>query len=463
MEHKVEKVEGSKVKRKIVITVTPEEMKEIETGVLKRYQKQAQIPGFRKGRAPMGLVKKEYGESIQMDVLEEAISRYYGQALDAVDFEPVSQGKVTNIQFESVDQGMTFEIEVEVEPEIELKKYKGLKVEKEKVVVTDEMVADVINNIRKQYATIKEVDEVAEGTVIKADIQQLGEGDVPIVGRKYEDVEIEVGKGEFDQEIENQLIGLKTGESKIVSRVVTPAEGEGQTEPIVERYRFSIKEIFEKEIPELTDEFVESLGQDEYKTVADLQAAVRNMLRADLERRTREVFENRLIDEALKENPFDVPEGMVEHYLHHLVEDFKRQMGNQKIDEEAVRQHYRPIAIRNIRWYLFSRKIAAVEGLEVTQEEIDKAIDEDPRIPEEQKEQLKKDDHFVGHLVDDLLGKKILDFLAEHAEVSEVLPEGVTETAGTESKAKSKSKGKSTKKGSKGKSNKKSRDQEEEK
>ncbi len=461
MEHRVEKVEGSEVKRKIVISVTPEEMKEIENRVIKRYQKQVQIPGFRKGRAPAGLVKKEYGESIQMDVLEEAISRFYGQALDAVDIEPVSQGKVTNINFESVDQGMTFEIEVEVEPEIELKKYKGLKVEREKVVVTDAMVDDVINNILKQHATVKEVDTVAEGTVVKADIQQLGEGNVPIVGRKYENVEIEVGKGEFDPEIEKQLIGLKAGESKIVTREVAPTEGEGQSEPVVERYEFTIKEVFEKEIPELTDEFVENLGQEEYKTVADLRAAIEKMLREDLERRTREVFANRLIDEALKENPFDVPEGMVEHYLHHVVEDFKRQMGNQKIDEEAIRQNYRPMAIRNIRWYLLSRKIAEVEGLEVTQEEIEKAIDEDPRIPAEHKEQLKKDDHYVGHLVDNLLGEKILNFLAEHAEVTEVLPEGVAESEGTEKKAKSKSKGKSTKKSSKGKSKKKSSDQQE--
>ena len=449
MEHKVERVEGSDIKRKIIITVTPEELKEIESKILKRYQKQVQIPGFRKGKAPVGLVKKEYGDSIQMDVIEEAISRFYGQALDEVDVEPVSQGRVTNIDFEAVDKGMTFEIEIEVEPEIELKKYKGLKVEREKVVVTPAMIDDVIDNIRKQYATVKEIDEVKEGAVVKADIQQLGEGNVPIIGRKYDDVEIEVGSGKFDPEIEKQLVGLKVGDKKIVTREVPPAEGEEGAAPGVETYEFTIKEIFEKEIPELDDEFVESLGQDDYKTVEEFRAAVEKMLREDLERRTREVFENRLIDEALKENPFDVPESMVDHYLHHVVEDFKQQMGNQKIDEEAIRQSYRPVAVRNIRWYILSRKIAEAEGLEVTQEEIEKVIDEDPRIPADQKEQLKKDSHFIGHLVDDLLGKKILDFLAEHAEVTEVLPEGVTEkdvAEGTETKAKSKSRGKSSKK-----------------
>ncbi len=447
MEHKLERVEGSDIKRKIIISVSPEELKDIEKKIVKRYQKQVQIPGFRKGKAPAGLVKKEYGDSIQMDVIEEAISRFYGQALDEVDIEPVSQGRVTHIDFETVEKGMTFEIEIEVEPEIELKKYKGLKVEREKVVVTPAMIDDVIDNIRKQYATLKEIEEVKEGAVVKADIQQLGEGNVPIIGRKYEDVEIEVGSGKFDPEIEGQLVGMKVGDKKIITKEIPPAEGEGQ--PTIESYEFTIKEIFEKEIPELDDEFVESLGQDDYKTVEELRAAVEKMLREDLERRTREVFENRLIDEALKENPFDVPEGMVDHYLHHVVEDFKQQMQGQKVDEEAIRQSYRPVAIRNIRWYLLSRKIAEAEGLEVTQEEVEKVIDADPRIPEDQKEQLKKDSHFVGHFVDDLLGKKILDFLAEHAEITEVLPEGISEedvATGTEKKPKSKSKGKSNKK-----------------
>ena len=447
MEHKIEKVEGSEIKRKIIISVTPEEMKEIENQVVKRYQKQAQIPGFRKGRAPAGLVKKEFGDSIQMDVMETAISRFYGQALDEIDVEPVSQGKVTNIDFESADKGMTFEIEIEVEPEIELKKYKGLKVEREKVVVTPAMVEDVINNIRKQYATAREIDEVKEGAVVKVDIQQLGEGNVPIVGRKYEDVEIEVGKGEFDPEIEKQLVGMKSGEKKIIHRE-NPAEG-AEKPATTEAYEVTVKEIVEKELPELTDEFVEELGQEDYKTVEEFRAAIEKMLRADLERRTTEVFHERLIDEALKENPFDVPEGMVDHYLHHVVEDFKQQLKNQKIDEEAIRQSYRPTAIRNIRWYLLSRKIAEVEGLEVSDEEIEKVIDEDPRIPQEQKELLKKDEHFKGHLVDDLLGKKILDFLAEHAEITEVLPEGISQedlSEGTESKSSSKSKRKSGKK-----------------
>lgn len=147
MQFEVENVDS--IKRKIMVKVTPEELSQTEKTVLRKYQKSASIPGFRKGHAPAGIVKRSYGEAIKGDVLESAISEYYQKLMQEIDFNPISQGEIVHIDFENVESGLEFHVELEAEPTIELKKYKGLKVEKETVLVTDDMVNEALAEIQQ--------------------------------------------------------------------------------------------------------------------------------------------------------------------------------------------------------------------------------------------------------------------------------------------------------------------------
>ncbi len=419
--------------RKLTVELTPQELQKLERKIIRRYQKKADIPGFRPGKAPESLIRKRYQDLILQELIDEALQAYYGEAIEESGLEPVAQGKITDLKLEEIEKGLVFEVELEVEPEIELKKYKGLKVEKDVLQVTDENVNQALENIREQFATVKEVEEAKEGHVVHFDAQELDEGNVPIVGHKYENLSAELGSGKFDLEIEKQLIGIKTGEKRIVTQEIPATEKQPAQ---ITRLEIEAKKIEEKELPELDDEFVKNLPESDMETLEELKERLRENIQRDFDRKSEETLNQRLIDELLKENPFDVPPSMVENYLNEMVNDLKRQAGDQPIDEEAVRSNYRPAAIHHIRWYFLKKKIAEVENIQVTDEEVKKLIDESSGIEEKFKEHLKNDRSYINRLKDDLLEKRILDFLKENAEIVEIFPQGKEAAKKTKSRKK---------------------------
>jgi trigger factor len=414
--------------KKITVKIDPSELKEVENQAVNKIKKNTSIPGFRKGRVPVGLIKQRFGENIKMEVMENAISQFYGKALDQTKINPINQGKIDNLQFDKIEDGMEFEIEIEVEPEIELKKYKGLKVEKEVSVVTESMKEKVINNLREQFATVKELEESKEGDFITFDAQLLGDGDMPVIGRKFEDIYIKIGSGEFDKEFEKELVGLNKDQEKIIRKTNEPKSK--KEKPQIESYKISVKSIQEKNLPPLDNDFIQNLQDDSIKTLDQLKERIDINLKTDVEKRSKEQFVSRLIDELLKENPFDAPDSMVEHYLEHLVEDIKNQskgQGGQEVDEEGVRKNYRAYAIHNIRWHLIKKKIIELEKIEVDQKEINDFIDK-MNFEEKQKKELKANPQFKHRIREDLLEQKVINLLESNADIVEIYPQEKTES-----------------------------------
>ncbi|GAB4378022.1 MAG: trigger factor [Calditrichia bacterium] len=407
--------------KKIQVILEPDDLLPVERKVMKDFQKEVQIPGFRRGKAPLNMIKKQYTGQIRQEIIEEALNRYFYQAMDQSDLKPVGQGKIVDFDFKDLDSGMTFTIEVEVEPEFELKKYKGLKVEKEIYQVTEEMVEQNLEYLREQYATVKEVEQAQENDYIFFDAQELGEGDVPIVGHRYSDLEMQLGSGKFDPEIEQQLIGIKTDEKRIVEKIIPPNMNEGQEKATRNRLEIHVKRIEKREFPELNDEFVKNLDDEDLENLDQLRERIRENLKAQLEHRSNENFENRLVDELLKENPFDVPPGMVDHYLDEMEKDYFQQAKDSKISQEDFRKKFRPTAIHHIRWYLLRKAIKEAENIEVSAEEVNQFIQNLP-MDEKDKERAKRSQGYLNHLREDLLDRKIMDFLKSHAEVIEIYP-----------------------------------------
>jgi trigger factor len=407
--------------KKIEVAVSADELKPIEQKILKNYQKNSKIPGFRPGKAPLNIVRQRHQQMIQQDLIEETLRQFYMKALQETDIKPVAEGKITDLKLEDLTQGIQFVIEIEVEPEIVLQKYKGLKVEKDIVEVTDKMIDDVVKGLQEQYATVKEVDEAKTGHFLHFDAQELDKGDVPVIGKKYENLQLELGAGKFDPEIENQLEGVKKRERRIVRKqVVDPSQPNNQ-ETKTSSLEIHVKKIEEKNFPELNDDFVKNLDDNKIENMDQLRERIQQNMKLDLENRVENQLRNRLIDELLKENPFDVPPSMVEHYLQEMIKDISRQSKNEPIDEETVRKEYRASAIHNIRWYFLKRKLVEAENIEITDEEINRIIDESG-LDENVKKQARNDAHYLGHLRDDLLERKAIDVLKNNAEVVEVYP-----------------------------------------
>jgi len=408
--------------RQIDIDIETAELVEIEKKVIRDIQKTAVVPGFRKGKVPAGLIKKRYADVIQSEVLEKAVGEFYTKALAEVDIKPVAQGSITNIEYNGVESGLKFTIEVEVEPEIELKKYKKLKLEKEVAEVTDQMVSDALEDMRRHFATTKEIDEAVDGSLLSVELQEMDENNTPIVGRKYEDVAIEIGSGKFDEEMEKQLIGAKRDEERVLKGTSPSPDPEKPGEPV--SYMATIKTIEEQEIPPLDDDLAKSLQDDEIETLDQLKERVRTNLQANLDRRGKQQFTSRLIDELLKENPFDAPEAMVDNYLNHVLNDLKQRSKQEDIDEESVRKKYRPDAIHSIRWHLLKQKLIEVENLEVNEDDIKEKINSFGMGGDEAGK-IFQDMNFLNRIREDIIEEKLLNLLEEHADVTEVQPQPV--------------------------------------
>ncbi len=433
MQYEVQRVNN--IKRVLRVKVSPEELTTIENGIINDLKKQVALPGFRKGRAPVGMIRKSYQDLIQKELIEKAISKYYTEALDKADLSPIGQGQISNLNFTDAKTEMEFDIEIEVQPEIELRKYKGLHVEQEAATVTEAMLNDTLHHFQEHYATVKSVEKAQKGHIINVTLQELGEGGLPIVGRKFEDITIELGAGNFDPELEEQLLGIQEDEERIIRKQIEePSDLESPGAPKIVSYKATVNSIEERILPPLDDEFVKNLEDENMETLEQFKEDLRKKLQVRVNERSETQLRNRLIDELLKENPFDVPEAMVNNYLDYIVRDMRRQYPKEKIDEQQIRQQYRVDAIHAIRWHLLMEKIIAVENIRVEDAEIFQKIDAMP-YSDEQKSQLQADPSILNSIRRQLLEDKVIDFLKTHAEIQLVQPEAVAEKSAAPEKA----------------------------
>ena len=406
--------------RKLKLEISREDLLPLQDKLFKNYQRQTAIPGFRPGKAPINIIRQRYKDQMKQDLIEEALREFYGKALDETKINPVSEGKMTSFTFNDIDQGMQFEFELEVEPEIEIQKFKGLKVEKDLVEVTDQMVNDTLERLREQYATVKEVEEAKAGHYLHFDAQELDKGDFPIVGHKYENLQVKLGSGKFDSEIEKQLEGIKLGDKRIVRKEMPPANPKDK-QPQRSSLEIQVKKIEEREFPELNDDFVKNLNDESLTTIPQLRSRIQENMQLDFQYRSEDNLQSRLIDELLKENPFEVPPGMIENYLSQMIKNIRNQSKEKEIDEEAIRQEYRASAIHNLRWYFLKKKLIEAENISIPDDELRQLIDQS-KLEEKEKKRIRNDQHYLEHLREDLLEKRVIDLLKQHAEVTEIYP-----------------------------------------
>lgn len=406
----------SSSKRELKVTLPKDQVDEIREDQAKQIRKEVQVPGFRKGKAPLGMVKRRYASLIEAYTLEKAVEKSLELASEQEKINILGTPEAKEVNFDD-DGNLVSQIEFETYPEIELKKYKGIELTRDKYVITDQLVENNIQQLLKERAEISPSDgPVAEDNLVKVDMQELDESGVPVVGRKYEDVEFKVGEGRFDKDIELQLVGAKKGETKRVEKVYPEDFPQKEFAGKKELYDITVKEISIETLPELNDEFVQELGDETLKTVEDLKKRIRENLERRYEDEAKARLEDDLIQTLLSENEFDVPKAMVDNYLDSLVNNAKLQYPDAR--EEDIRKAYQANAETMVKWYYFMQKVAEAENIEVTDEEIDKFLEENVE-KEEDRKKIKENPNQVFRLKDDLFYEKVKNFLLEQAEIKE--------------------------------------------
>lgn len=385
----------------------------------KKFSRKVNLKGFRPGKVPMKVLLNQFKPAMETDFVEHALNLYYLQALKEKDLLPVNKAEVEKVDFEH-EGDMTFTAKFEIEPEIKLPKLRkrAFKIQKTNYVLDQEDVDNVIRDLRRNHATMETVETGAkEGNYILADLQKLDPSGVPIIGKKLEKQYLKVGGSVIKDENLDKLKGAKP-EDKIRMHLTENEQGEKS------EYEVSVINVEKEVLPEVNEEFIRKVDP-EAKTEAELRANVETRIKDNYEHRSKEAFERQLSDAMIEKVNPEFPPSMVESYLDHMVEDIKKsgQAGAEDVDEAKVRETYQSVAERNMKWFLVRKAIISENEFAVTkddvQAEIQKLLDRSPNSVKEIEKYYKKPSNRT-RIEDDLMEKKILDYLQQFAKIKEV-------------------------------------------
>ena len=361
---------------------------EVNAGYKKAVQKiadQANIPGFRKGKAPRAIIEMHYGkEAVKQEAFEIVANKAYSEALNQEKLIPVSDPKVEESTFEE-GKDMELTIKVTLKPEPALGEYKGLHVEKKEVEVTDEQVDAQIKDMMGRDAKMVVAEEgavIEKGDFAIIDFAGTVDGE-PFSGGEGKGYPLEVGSNSFIPGFEDQLVGLSKGDSTDVE-VTFPEDyfvkDLAGKEAI---FKVNIQDVKRKELPELNDEYVAS--KTEFKTVEDLRANYKERMQKAAEANAKAEYEHELIDLAVANAKFSVPEIMIEDKISQMVEEMKMSLESRKmsldmymqytgLDMAKIRENQRPVAEENVKTDLVLDAIAKAEDIQVDMADVDAEI-----------------------------------------------------------------------------------------
>ncbi len=383
MSLQVEKLEHNMAK--LTIEVPAEDVEKALQAAYLKERKRISLPGFRKGKVPRQMIEKMYGpEVFYDDAANHMISEAYGKAYDECGLEIVSQPKVEVTQLEK-GKPFIFTAEVAVKPEVTLGEYKGLKVEKSDVEVTDEEVDAEIEKERERNARTVEVTDraVQDKDEVTLDFEGFVDGEA-FEGGKGEDYPLTIGSGAFIPGFEDQLIGAEIGKEMEVN-VTFPEEYQAKDLAGKEAvFKCTVKAIKVKELPELDDDFASDVSE-EGETMEEYRAEVRGKLKERKESAAKEKKENQAVEQAAANAEIDLPEPMVELQARQMADDFARRIMQQGMSleqyfqftgltEEKMMEELKPQAEKRIRTRLVLEAIVAAENIEVSDERLEEEL-----------------------------------------------------------------------------------------
>lgn len=378
MEAKMEKIEANVVKFEVRV-----EAEKFTAALNKAYNKNKKnfnIPGFRKGKVPMAMVKKHYGvEVLFEDAINTVISETYPKLVEENDLKPVDFPKIDVLE---VGEGkdLVYTAEVTVYPEIELGQYKGLSVKRKEAKVEDSEVESQLESMQAQNARIETKDggSVEKGDIAVIDFKGFIDG-VAFAGGEGHDYSLEIGSGSFIDNFEDQLVGMSVDEEKEVKVTFPENYGTEDLNGKEATFEVKVKEIKVKELPALDDEFAKEVS--EFNTLDELKADITGRLEESKKATFEREFEDELITTVIENSKMDIPEIMVEKEIDNMVRDLEARLNQQGLSleqymqftgntEDKMRSYMKENADKKVKADLVLEAIAKTENIEATEEEV---------------------------------------------------------------------------------------------
>jgi trigger factor len=419
--------EISSIKKKVSVEIPEDQIAKEVDSFYKDLGKKAKIKGFRPGKVPRNILERYFKDYVKAEVVQKLIQDTYPQALSEKDLQPVSPPTIDPGEFEH-GKPFQYSVVIEVKPDIKLEGYTGLKIEGKKEEVKDEEIGERLKALQNLHANLKTISDarpIQAGDYVIIDYEASLDGK-PLEGGKAIDFTVEVGSGQFIPAFEEKLIGMKPeGESDL--EVSFPEDyGYQKWAGKTISFHVKIKEIKEKILPPLDDEFAKDLG--DYSSFEELKTKLRGEIEKEKELALERQFKDQMVDQLLAANPFEVPQSLVEEQTKALVSDTKLRLAAQGLElknlgmtEEKLQGDYKAMAEKQVRTFLILEKIAGQEGISVTDEEADDRLREISERMHQKFDVVKRYYEKNGLLPEvktGILRDKTLNFLLEKANLS---------------------------------------------
>ena len=403
--------------RELIIDLPWSEIEEDFEKAIKTFSKKIKLPGFRPGKVPRKVLMGQFQPSIEADFIDKSVNIYYSKALEQEKIIPVNMGSISDVHFH-YGEHFKFKVSFEVEPIIKLPKLKKntLKVEKTIYITDEEDIDMAIDEVRNGHAEVKTVEDGAKiEDFIICDLQELDDTGLPIIGKKLETRYIKIGQTPFDGVNQKNLEGVKP-EDKV--RVSVPTDEKGT----LGTYELLVKNVERQILPELNEDFVK-LVDPQAENVFEYRNNVQKQLDKAYVQRAKEAFDQQLTDALIDKTNPEFPPSMAESYLNHMVEDVAKNNQQGQLDKEKVKEAYKPVAERNLKWYLIRNELIKDQSFDISKDDLSNEVQ---RRKDENPNQVKEIDKFFkkpsnkSRLEDDLVEKKILTYLIDFAKIKEV-------------------------------------------
>ena len=433
---KTELIEVSPTQKEIKIEIEPEVVREAYNKVSKKYASAAQVPGFRKGNAPVDVVRLRYKDEIKSETLQELLSNRVAEAISEHDLSPLAEPHLHLDDAETVklngSQPITLHVHVEVMPEIPIPEYKNLEVTRRVKPLEDGELESILDERRQEFATLIPVEDrkSEEGDTVIVDLEGTFENEPDSEPIKADDLEIKLGDEMIEKSFTENLVGVEEDEDK----EFTVSYPEDFTSPMLAgktvNYKAKIKSVGKIELPELNDEWANSLDEG-FESMDDLRKKLgedlESVAKADADARVR----NDLIAKLIENHEFEIPNAMIDLQARNLLNNFAQDLSQRgvdlnKVEKDFVQMAYNQMrgqAERDVRGAMLLEKVAELENVEVTTDELNKEIEQMANYyrttPEEIRASLAKQQGGEENIANSLRTRKSIEALVKNAKVTD--------------------------------------------
>jgi trigger factor len=410
------------VRREISVEIPAEEVSRETETIVQRYQKVARLPGFRAGHVPASIIRQRFKEDLKSDVVEALVPRYFRKEAEKLGMIPVSQPRVTDLHIHE-GEPLRFKASFEIMPEIKVEGYKELRSDHPDIVLKDEEIEEALNNIREQHATFTSIEghPLADGDFAQASMDgRPKDADDKTQPVHMDEVLIEIGGRNTVPEFTTNLQGANAGDEREFEVSYPEDANDKRLAGKTFIYTVKVKSIKQKTLPPLNDDFAKELG--EFTSLDQVRKQIRENLEAERRHTAEREAKDKLINELVKRNDFEVPESLVDRQIDLRLERGLRALAAQgmkmedmkKMDLPRLRAGQRDQAVQDVKSSLLLDRIAELERIEVSEDELNHELEtlaqQTKQAPEAVRARLTQDGG-LDRIRNRIRNEKTLEFL----------------------------------------------------